>query len=504
MARFFLMLDGVRILTLDDLKAHFKPLDALDRFRSGALQRWLAEQHLEDLLAKVEAIDEPSDDATIRALGTVFGLANYAEESLGTLDEALCNAESDEEIKGIFEGPDGEHNLLRLEKLAMEGRVDAQRQLAYMYGEGLCVSKDDKKAFQLFLRAAETGDAVAQYDVGVMLKTGKGTEQDYEKAFEWFLKAATQGYVDAQIEVGLAYMHGLGTKENLHTAIIWFENAAVKNNPDAMFWMAKCYGKWGVHRKVAKHLRSAADLGHAEACDDLGLCYLNGIGGVEEDAETAVEWFRKAANRGYADGMFHLGKCYYSGNGVNTDAAEAFKWFQVASDNGAIEAKAWLGECYLFGIGIEEDVAMGVTLVGEAAVNGVAAAQARLGVCYYYGKGVEENLSLAIKWWEKAVEQGEVHAIGYLGAQLLDGNGIQKDQSRGFMMLKRAAEETGDNEFQRRVGRCYENGWGVAQSKSEAIKWYKIAADSGDAEAARRYRICSGKGGFFESFFYVR
>ena len=90
MARFFLMLDGVRILTLDDLKAHFKPLDALDRFRSGALQRWLAEQHLDDLLAKVKAIgDNQSDAETIRLLGDFFGIGNKAEESLAELDQEL-------------------------------------------------------------------------------------------------------------------------------------------------------------------------------------------------------------------------------------------------------------------------------------------------------------------------------------------------------------------------------------------------------------------------------
>ena len=505
MARFFLMLDGVRILTLDDLKAHFKPLDALDRFRSGALQRWLAEQHLDDLLHKVEAIDEPSDDATIRALGTVFGLANYAEESLGTLDETLCNAETDEDKKGLFEGPDGEHNLLRLEKLANDGNIEAQTQLAYLYYEGLCVSKDDKKAFQWYLKAANQGDADAQWIVGVFLRVGAGTEQDDEKAFWWFLKAANQGDAGAQVEVGKAFLLGRGVAKNENKAKEWFAKAATQDNPEGLYWYGRALNdsqSANDHKEAVRAFKRSAELGQAEACDMLGDCYLKGDG-VKEDAETAVKWFRKAAELGSVAGLYHLGKCYYSGNGVKEDNAKAFKWFQMASDNGSIEAKARLGECYLFGIGIEKDIAKGVALVSESANHGVAEAQARLGLCYFLGVGVEENLSIAIEWWKKAVEQDDAHAIGFLGAQLLDGNGIQKDQSRGFMMLKMAAERTGDAEFQLRVGRCYANGRGVTQDKNEAKKWYKIAAESGDAEAARRYRICSGQGGFFETFFYV-
>ena len=266
------MLDGVRILTLDDLRAHFKPLDALDRFRSGALQRWLAEQHLDDLLAKVEAIDEPSDDAAIRALGTVFGLANHAEESLGTLDEALCNAESDEEIKGLFEGPDGERNLARLEKLANEGNVDAQMQLAMMYSEGLCVPKDDKKSFQWSLRAAEAGYEIAQYDVGMDLQNGEGTEQDYEKAFGWFLKAANHGDADAQVEVGKAYASGMGVTKNDKKAREWFTKAAAQDNPDGLYWYGLVlYSSTNEddHKEAVRAFERAAGLGHAEACDKL-------------------------------------------------------------------------------------------------------------------------------------------------------------------------------------------------------------------------------------------
>ena len=503
MARFFLMLDGVRILTLDDLKAHFKPLDALDRFRSGALQRWLAEQHLDDLLHKVEAIDEPSDDATIRALGTVFGLANDAEESLGTLDEALCNAETDEEIKRLFDGPEGEHNLLRLEKLATEGNVDAQRQLAYMYGEGLCVPKDDKKAFQLFLRAAKAGDVVAQYDVGVMLQEGEGTEQNYENAFRWFLKAANQGYADAQVEVGKTFWYGAGDTEDKTKAKEWFAKAAAQDNPEGLYWYGLALNdsqNAHDHKEAVRAFKRAAELGDAEACNMLGNCYLEGDG-MEKDVEKAAELFREAAERGSADGMVSLGKCYYYGNGVNEDDVQAFKCFDKAVSEGCLEAITLSGECYLYGHGVEEDEEMALKFFLVAAEDGDRAAQRMAGRCYDEGWGTEVDYTNAAEWYQKATEQGDIEAQGYLGRLLLFGKGIEQDQQLGYRMIRAAAEALGDAEFQSAVGFCLEKGIGVAKDISEAAKWYKLAADQGQEEAAKRYRICTGQGGFFETLF---
>ena len=35
----------------------------------------------------------------------------------------------------------------------------------------------------------------------------------------------------------------------------------------------------------------------------------------------------------------------------------------------------------------------------------------------------------------------------------------------------------------RRLARCYEEGWGVAESEAKAFAWYRKAADFGDVEA---------------------
>ena len=54
-----------------------------------------------------------------------------------------------------------------------------------------------------------------------------------------------------------------------------------------------------------KWFRKAANLGNADAQNNLGHCYFYGLG-VTEDIPQAIEWYRKAANKGNADAQYSL------------------------------------------------------------------------------------------------------------------------------------------------------------------------------------------------------
>jgi TPR repeat protein len=51
-----------------------------------------------------------------------------------------------------------------------------------------------------------------------------------------------------------------------------------------------------------------------------------------------VKWYRKAADQGYAAAQYNLGVCYDNGGGVVQDKAEAVKWYRKAADQGNVEA----------------------------------------------------------------------------------------------------------------------------------------------------------------------
>jgi TPR repeat protein len=60
---------------------------------------------------------------------------------------------------------------------------------------------------------------------------------------------------------------------------------------------------------------------------------------VELDDEEAVYWFLQAADLGHLDSMNELGIMFAEGYGVEKDMAIAREWWQKAADAGSEEAQ---------------------------------------------------------------------------------------------------------------------------------------------------------------------
>ncbi len=64
------------------------------------------------------------------------------------------------------------------------------------------------------------------------------------------------------------------------------------------------------------------------------------------------------------------------------------------------------------------------------------------------------------------------------GQLLLDGHGVARDTEAAFTWFEKAAA-TGNAEARNMVGRCYEQGWGVAVDHKRATELFAIAARAG-------------------------
>lgn len=65
--------------------------------------------------------------------------------------------------------------------------------LARLNFSGDGVPKDEKKGYELYLKAAKQGYALAQYSVAVIYETGRGTQIDLGQSLFWYKQAAAQG-----------------------------------------------------------------------------------------------------------------------------------------------------------------------------------------------------------------------------------------------------------------------------------------------------------------------
>jgi TPR repeat protein len=76
--------------------------------------------------------------------------------------------------------------------------------------------------------------------------------------------------------------------------------------------------------------------------------------------------------------------------------------------------------------------------------------------------------------------EGSVDAqIGW-ARRLLHGHGVTRDPEAALRWFKMAAR-TGDPDALNMVGRCYELGWGVPEDCTQAADWFRRAADKGHA-----------------------
>ena len=90
------------------------------------------------------------------------------------------------------------------------------------------------QAREMLWPAARSGNAEAEELIGVMYAMGLGVERDDRRAFEWYLRSAMKGHPGAQSGVGWYYEVGRGMPApDLVRAYMWYVLSAIGGDPDA-------------------------------------------------------------------------------------------------------------------------------------------------------------------------------------------------------------------------------------------------------------------------------
>ena len=311
---------------------------------------------------------------------------------------------------------------------------------------------------------AVAGAAIAgtfqEFDEGIAAEN----RGDYAAAYRVYRALAEQGYVNAQVSLARMYYEGKGVLQNYAEAATWY--------------------------------RKAADQGDVVAQFELGDMYYNGEGVPQSDADAAT-WYRKAAEQGHGYACYNLAIMYRDGKGVQQNYAEAVKWFQRAAvDRDWDLAKLTLGNMYRDGQGVPQDYAEALKWYQKAAGGpGNFIAEFNLGVMYRDGKGVQQNYAEAMKWFRKAADRwGNIlPGSGFLGmpprswAEAVRSSAEAMAKARtpveydAAEMFSHFAEAVANARYNLAI--MYRNGKGVQQNYAEALKWFRLAAEQGQADA---------------------
>ena len=91
------------------------------------------------------------------------------------------------------------------EEAAKRGEPQANTLIGRLYAEGLGVQKDNKLAYDYYMKASQLGDVQGTLSAAVALAEGRGVKKDRKVAAELFEKAALTGNAEANYNLGLLF-----------------------------------------------------------------------------------------------------------------------------------------------------------------------------------------------------------------------------------------------------------------------------------------------------------
>jgi len=360
----------------------------------------------------------------------------------------------------------------------------------------LAISKDHTKTplaadvLKNIQESAKNGDAKSEYELGSLLSTGDNVPKNQKEAYRLFHQSAQQGYSKAEYKLGLAYFNGEGISKDPVEGLAWMYLAVADDLPD------------GVCKTMESSVGDAGKEKARQRASEITEKILPG------DAKTFL-LLKENAPKGDAETQYKLGMCYQNRKNEPMDVSEAV--FQMTGT----------------GVVDEDNIKKAVKWFKLSAEQGYAPAQKELGNAYESGqiedKGNPVSISTnskvnAMTWWRKAAEQGNAPAQNNLGGAYIQGwmseiryaqdekSGKRhsfddedkadiEDKTNAVLWFRKAANQ-GYALAQKNLADCYFKGEGVDEDKPAAVAWYQKSATQGNflAQSALGDAYANGDG----------
>ncbi|MHC4881726.1 MAG: tetratricopeptide repeat protein [Planctomycetota bacterium] len=374
--------------------------------------------------------------------------------------------------------------------------------------EGVTLSNLRKQFVKSYLQA-ERGRPEAQYAVGMMYYSGHRVPQDSTLAVAWLTKAANQNDPNAQYFLSLLYGLGDGVERDNKTAAQWCQKAAEQGHPDAQYALGRMYSVGqGLERDdamAAGWLTLAAEQGHADAQCELGSMYRAGKG-VKRNYHQALQWWFKAAEQGHPWAALLLqeplpSRASPSNDRQSSSNEEAENLIDtLAQDMGVVESSDSIAPAPPSPVvssgsvkrpqdspaanmeKIPKQINSGPQgeSLQEPAAGDRAPASVVLGGQTPSETGLEPGPAGVVDTPQSQavlpVEISDPAAQYELALRYYEGDKTQQNYTEALKWFKMAADQ-GYPQAQYKLGVMYSFGQGVTQNSSEAANWFRKAAE---------------------------
>jgi len=271
--------------------------------------------------------------------------------------------------------------------------------------------------------------------------------QETTKTISTYQNEANRGNHYAEYKVGQCYQYGVGVKKNENEAFKWF--------------------------------KMSADGGYVFGLKEVGLCYMNGLLGVNRNLKEALKWLFKAAEKGDAWSQYHYA---FWIRDDKTMMSKALEWFRRSANQGYEPAQTAVAQCFQYGWGTSVDGELACKYFKKSAEQGNPSSMHQLALLYYSGDLVPMNRSETKRLLLEAAGKDYAPSQTQLGMFYLDDSLGKRDEKEAFRWLYKAAEKK-YVKGQLYLGICYMKGYGTKKNKQKAREYLRMAADQGDKDA---------------------
>ncbi|KAI8096998.1 uncharacterized protein BX664DRAFT_325369 [Halteromyces radiatus] len=342
------------------------------------------------------------------------------------------------------------------------------------------IVEQQQRAFECFDTAASKGNLEAKYMVGVYHARGLGGMAPDNAAAQIHLQRAIRdGHTRAILELG----HVLWSTKNFNKAITQFKKAAELKIPEASYHLGRLY-----HEGV----RDRSSSGHGTSSKGATQMMI-----IPQDYHQAFFYFMKAVEQEHAMATMMIGIYYQEGHDAAfhpVDLMKALHYYKLAYerlDGGSDRHMVELAIAKLLHTMAEQDDDES-DKYHQMAFDWFLQASP-------IGQDRQDNdrsMEQIIGTYDERTDKQQplYEAQMMVAFYYLNGWGsIEKDQPRGFELLLDAANHGASIAFID-VAKCYENGIGVEEDKSQAYHYWSFAADMNLVEAMDRVSLYHREG----------
>lgn len=298
-----------------------------------------------------------------------------------------------------------------------------------------------------------------QITIGERYLNGKGFDKDERKAVEWFIKAAEQNNSSGMERVAYCYRNGIGIGMDKEKAVSYYEEAAKLDNKEAINALTQMYSVGdGIPRNMSRAL------------------YWQEVLAFKGDIEAqkyilSHKLFEYEKAKITSEDVHQLGKNAYKENNYDW----AWFCFERGMSMGNEKSKYNMGLMYMLGKGVGKNYTKAIDYMYDLAEKGDLNAQSN--IAYMYGNGdvssgLNQDYKKMVYWAEKAAVWGNVASQLIMANAYQNGLGVKKSKKKAFEMYRMAAKLDNQDAIKELVY-CYGTGKGVKKDDALSLIWFR-------------------------------